>query len=85
MGHSVLERMSLANSSELRGPCGRGGRKTVGARGDGGHLGNKNFQTQQDQCALELTETEAAHAVLAKVCARCSSSAKEGCGHMSRP
>ena len=85
MGHSVLKRTSLANPSGLRGPCGKGGRKTVGVRGDGGHLGKKNFQTQQDQCALELTETEAACTVLAQVCARCSSRAKEGCGNMSHP
>lgn len=39
---------------ELRG---RGGRKNVQARGDGGHQRNKAFQTQADQYTYELSET----------------------------
>lgn len=38
---------------------GKGGRKIIRSRGDGGHQGNKAV-TQQDQCTYELTESVAA-------------------------
>lgn len=46
--------------SELRGPCGRGGRDIVRAREGGGHQEIKAFLNQHGRSSYELTETEAA-------------------------
>lgn len=47
--------------SQLMEPFGRGSKKIVRARGDGKHQGNKVSESQQDQCAYELTETVAVY------------------------
>lgn len=61
LGQSVLNGKSPSNPScDIREPCKRGSRKSIGARGDGGHLEKKRSLNQHNQNTYELTKTEAA-------------------------
>lgn len=61
--------------------CRRGGGKILRARGGGPLHGNSVFQTQQDGCAHECTETGAAHTGPAQVHGGWGPSPDEGGGY----
>ena len=79
--HSLKGDISIKSlCSGIRGPCKRGGRKSVRGRGDEDTKKTRPLNQQHDKCSYEFTETEAAYTEPAQVCARWGPTARRRSG-----